>query len=108
MNDRLAKILGSQEAIYKASMEGRDNLKARYSLQELEALYDESGGLCQICGQPQTGSKEHGRKNLAIDHCHKSGRVRGLLCTKCNTALGKFNDDPELLRKAINYLLKNE
>lgn len=108
MNTRLDRILGGQDAIYKAAKPERDNLKARYSHQQLEALYADSGGLCQICGQPQTGSKAHGRKNLAIDHCHKTGKVRGLLCTKCNTALGKFNDDPALLRIALNYLLKHQ
>ena len=54
-------------------------------------------GKCAICGD-QKGMR------LKIDHCHKSQRVRGLLCTKCNTGLGHFNDDPELLVRAKNYL----
>ena len=43
-------------------------------------------------------------KGLAIDHCHKSGQVRGVLCPNCNTAIGLLNDDPTVLKKAISYL----
>ena len=58
------------------------------------------GGGCAICGI--TVDPTH--KQLSVDHCHNSGKVRGLLCTLCNTALGSFKDDPELLQKAINYV----
>jgi len=47
-------------------------------------------------------------KNLLyVDHCHSSGKVRGLLCHHCNTALGKFQDSVEVLSSAIDYLRKN-
>jgi hypothetical protein len=52
--------------------------------------------VCQICGT-QTG-------NFRIDHDHKTGKVRGLLCHKCNVGIGYFLDDPALLMKAIQYL----
>ena len=55
-------------------------------------------GVCAICGKAENG------KRLAIDHCHKTGEVRGLLCALCNTAIGKLNDDPELLERAAMYL----
>lgn len=53
---------------------------------------------CAICGE-----KELFRR-LSVDHDHKTGKVRGLLCFDCNTALGKFKDDVEMLKKAISYL----
>ena len=56
-------------------------------------------GRCAICGRPET---EAG--GLAVDHCHATGKVRGLLCTLCNTALGKFRDRTDILRAAIRYL----
>lgn len=55
-------------------------------------------GLCNICKKPSMG------KSLALDHCHRSGKIRGLLCTKCNIGLGMFEDDPERLKAAIEYL----
>jgi len=66
---------------------------------EYESMSAAQQGLCAICGKP-----EKPNKRLAVDHCHKSGVVRGLLCSLCNTAIGKLGDSPELLRRAIAYL----
>lgn len=63
-------------------------------------MNEEQGGRCLICGGLPTGN--HGR--LVLDHCHETGRFRGLLCGHCNTALGMFEDDTERLQKAIAYL----
>lgn len=64
-----------------------------------EALMESQGGVCAICGRPPAP-----RKPLHVDHCHDSGRVRGLLCRSCNQALGLFEDQPEWLRRAADYL----
>lgn len=53
---------------------------------------------CHICGVKEID------KNMALDHCHISGEVRGRLCMNCNTGIGKFNDTVELLERAILYL----
>lgn len=60
-------------------------------------------GVCAICGKTNTGGKR-----LFIDHDHKSGAVRGLLCTHCNTGIGMFGDDREILAAAISYLIEWE
>jgi hypothetical protein len=57
---------------------------------------------CAICGVLDVVAPGNGA--LAVDHCHETGRVRGLLCSICNTSLGGFRDDPELLQRAVNYL----
>jgi hypothetical protein len=62
---------------------------------------------CDICGDFESQIlKWGGRKALARDHCHKTDRQRGLLCSNCNMGLGLFRDDPGLLASAIEYLRK--
>lgn len=58
------------------------------------------GGGCAICG----ASPEIDGCRLAIDHDHDTGKIRALLCRKCNTGLGNFREDPDLLRRAVAYL----
>jgi hypothetical protein len=59
-------------------------------------VLDRAAG-CEVCGDVPV-------KNLALDHCHETGIVRGLLCQACNTGIGHFKDSPERLRKAAAYL----
>ena len=56
---------------------------------------------CKICNSNKPGQN---KKYFCIDHNHKTGKVRGLLCQKCNRTLGIFKDDPKLIRKFIQYL----
>lgn len=72
-------------------------LKGKYgiTIEEYESMLLRCESKCEICGE---------EKSLNVDHCHSTGSVRGLLCTKCNTGLGKFGDDIEMLRRAIRYL----
>lgn len=71
--------------------------KYKLSVGEFEAMRQAQDGKCAICGEPSPHV-------LMIDHCHRTGRVRGLLCRACNFGLGWFRDDPERLRKAAAYL----
>lgn len=68
--------------------------------EDYQALFDKLDGRCAICRKTPTG-----RMGLCVDHDHETGRVRGLLCWKCNTALGVFDDDTAKLRAAIAYLI---
>ena len=56
-------------------------------------------GVCEICG------RTNGARRLAVDHDHNTGKVRGLLCHRCNAGLGLFRDDPSILTLAREYLL---
>lgn len=63
-------------------------------------LQEEAKDGCMICGGPPIGR----RINLDVDHCHETGKVRGLLCSRCNLGIGYFRDNPGLLYEAIEYL----
>ena len=64
-------------------------------------------GLCAICDKPESSVHQSGTKRLlSIDHDHDTNKVRGLLCKKCNTAIGMLGDDPKLVMRAYEYLIK--
>lgn len=95
----------AQRARYEADPE-RYRTRARefhtkrsYGLTLSEAELIRSVG-CMICGE----TTDPNGKSLTIDHCHRTGRIRGSLCSSCNMGLGKFGDSPELLRNAAAYL----
>lgn len=80
------------------------NLKSKFgiSLEEYSLKLEQQKGVCAICdGLCKSG------KRLAVDHDHKTGKIRDLLCNNCNGGLGKFQDNPELLIKAADYLRKH-
>jgi hypothetical protein len=76
------------------------HLKSRYGLTETQyaSLLSKQDGVCRICNNPDPS------RPLCVDHAHDSGVVRGLLCNRCNRALGLFGDDVEVLLAAAQYL----
>lgn len=88
-----------KEAYHKARVHRTYNLPP----EAFDAMKQEQQNKCKICGSgPPEGAQ------LCIDHCHETGRVRGLLCARCNRAIGSFHDDANLLRKAAEYLGNQE
>lgn len=80
------------------AIKGReDHLKRNYGLTEAErdAMVASQMGLCAICLKAPA---------VHVDHCHQTGRVRGVLCFNCNSAIGKLGDDPDAVRRAAAYL----
>lgn len=80
--------------------------KYRLSEEEYNALYASQKGLCLICKQAENvkDRRTEKQKKLAIDHCHNTGKIRGLLCSRCNLGIGCMKDDPERLRAAALYI----
>lgn len=76
------------------------------TIQEYDAMFKAQKGLCAICGKPERTRNrvDASIRSLAIDHDHKTGKVRALLCVQCNGGLGQFDDNLKLLQAAILYL----
>ena len=93
---------------------GRDkNLKRCYgiSLNEYNEMLEKQNNKCMTCGTTKPGGRKSGRGGGAdvfvVDHCHDTGKVRGLLCYSCNRTLGLVGDNTQILHKMINYLSIN-
>jgi hypothetical protein len=84
----------------RAALGREDHLTRKYGLSasERDLLVASQGGVCCIC---PAAAPAH------VDHCHGTGRVRGVLCFSCNAALGQFKDQPEVIRRAAAYLEGN-
>lgn len=80
----------------------RGSLRRKYKMtyEHFERLWEEQSGRCAIC----TGELSRGTGRYAVDHCHTSGRIRGLLCSPCNTAIGLLREDPSVFAAALTYL----
>lgn len=84
--------------------ERRKNLKFRYgiTIEQYDKILDKQNSSCGICHQHEDTLN----KRLVVDHCHTTGKVRGLLCPSCNRGLGLLKDSDEVLFQAIAYLNK--
>jgi hypothetical protein len=82
-------------------LQRRAHVKRKFNmtLEQYDEMLTAQGGVCAICKQTNRNFQ-----NLVIDHCHKTNKVRALLCQWCNQAIGRLNDDPILVRAAAQYL----
>ena len=104
---RNAKKAASRKAYYQSERgiesSRRSHLKRKYgiTLEQYNELLSSQDGKCAICNEDEKCSRN---SVLAVDHCHKTGEIRGLLCSHCNRGLGLFKDNSEILTKAIKYI----
>lgn len=75
------------------------------TLKDYNELHKAQAGVCALCLNPEILKDRGGNiRPLCVDHCHTTGKVRGLLCANCNLGLGHFKDNSTVLQKAIKYL----
>ena len=86
---RIGKSLWSMGARYGIT---RDEYRDRWLAQD---------GRCAVCRQPERSSRQ---SLLCVDHDHQTGKVRGLLCSHCNRAIGRLGDDPDVIQRAVQYV----
>jgi hypothetical protein len=75
--------------------------KYKIRVPEYNKLFDSQDGKCAICSSSDPLTKSG---TFCVDHCHKTGVVRGLLCVNCNTGIGSLKEDPSRFQSALNYL----
>jgi len=99
--DNHEKVRAGDRARYPEVGKNRDLRKTfGITLQTYNGMLDAQGFVCAICEAPELARG----KRLAVDHCHKTGKIRGLLCRDCNLGLGWFSDDVERLKRAAQFL----
>lgn len=99
-----------RECKRKYDEEGRGrHLWNRYGITgaHVELMLKSQGNVCKICRQPETAKRDGQIQQLSTDHCHRTHKIRGLLCSKCNRMLANAKDNPETLRNGAQYLEKN-
>lgn len=96
-----AYYAANREACLQASRNATVTGFYGLTLGQHAAMLKEQDGVCAICRNPSDG------RRLDIDHDHTTHKVRGLLCRRCNTSIGRFEDSPALLRAAAEYLERN-
>ena len=79
------------------------------TMEDYRLLYSSQAGVCAVCENPETSKDRTGKiRLLAVDHDHRTGVVRGLLCGSCNRAIGLFCDDRARLLRAVEYLARSQ
>ncbi len=102
---------------YDYEFERDKHLRHKYglTLEDYNRILEFQGGVCAICKRSESikkkrakGSAFSGVQPLSVDHCHTTGKIRGLLCGRCNTAVGLLENDKRFLRSAHKYLQHHE
>jgi hypothetical protein len=98
-----------QQETYCPKKKRNENLRRNYgiTLDQYNQMLVEQKGVCKICGTDDPGGRQTGRGSVDsfyVDHCHDTGKVRGLLCNTCNRAMGLVGDNIDTLSRMIKYL----
>lgn len=92
-----------------SKIDRKGNLKRLFGMtvEEFATLSKKQNDVCAICNKPERAVLNGKIKNLSVDHCHKTGKIRGLLCCACNRAIGMLSEDANLCLAAATYLKNN-
>ena len=94
---------------YDYKIDKNSKLKKAYgiTLNQYNDMLSKQNGKCMICLVDNNGFYNNKQKAFAVDHCHTTGKIRGLLCNDCNVGIGLLKDNIDLLNNAIKYLNKS-
>ncbi len=107
--DKCSTIAAQKKYVYNREHTQEVNLMRNFGLskRDYRKISDSQDNVCAICGNPETAMNLKTKRVLAVDHCHRTNIVRGLLCSKCNMGLGAFDDDLDVMASAISYLVNS-
>lgn len=106
MRNKMPKVMSAKDFI-PAPITRNNTLKYKYgiNIKEYNKMFENQKGLCAICNNSEIRLNNRGNiRKLCVDHCHKTGKIRGLLCSNCNYLLGIAKDNIQTLSNAIKYL----
>jgi hypothetical protein len=100
------RIANAPDPGKRAAQNFAANIRRAYGItpEQYDAMLTHQGGVCAICGKPPKPDGVRAASRLHIDHDHITGQIRALLCNHCNRGIGAFVDDPNLLRRAAEYI----
>jgi hypothetical protein len=101
--DKVRELKRKHNKGIKPSVRREQALKHKFNItqDDYEKMLQSQDGLCRICHKESNNKVQ---KHFHVDHNHETGKIRGLLCNKCNMGLGMFNDNKDLIKKAMDYL----
>lgn len=97
-------VANNHEQKYNNSKNSKLLKEYGITLYEFNEMLEKQNHKCKICGKEETKELKGTKWKLSVDHCHKTGKIRGLLCAKCNVGLAKFEEDEQQFINAIKYL----
>ena len=105
----VAKLYRKTHRAELTAITRKANLKKNYGMtpEDYLKMFNVQRGLCSICRELEKSVYKGRPRRLAVDHDHLTGKIRSLLCSRCNTAVGVLNDNPVLLRAAADYIEKH-
>jgi len=109
-NPDIIKEIRKRTDAKRKQVRREQELEKKYGLtySDYLCMLESQNGVCSICGRPEKLLGKGGcTRPLNVDHCHTTGKVRGLLCASCNLALGNLEDNIAYLQNAISYLEKH-
>jgi hypothetical protein len=95
-----------RKRVRQTSLDWHRKKSSNCTPEQYNKLLKKQKGVCACCGKPETSKRKEKIRQLSVDHCHKTNKVRWLLCHKCNLGLGHFDDNPKLLMKMATMLKK--
>lgn len=95
-------VARNRESVRQVKRENSYKRQYGISIADYNRMFALQNGRCAVCGS--TDSKRKSDPHFVVDHCHATGKIRGLLCVPCNSAIGMLGDSEQILLNVINYL----